>query len=62
MYQIHSIRKKVTGANNTVYDTESNEKHHADMFWALALAAWAGKTDGTTEVAVGDNPLRKWRG
>lgn len=38
MYQIHSIRKRVTAAKNNVFDTEGNEKHHADMFWALALA------------------------
>lgn len=37
-YQIHSIKRKVTGANNLVFDTEKNEKHHADKFWAWALA------------------------
>jgi len=40
-YQIHSIKKKVTAAKNAVFDTEGNEKHHADKYWALALAAWA---------------------
>jgi phage FluMu gp28-like protein len=38
-YQIHSIKKKVTPSKNVVFDTETNEKHHADKFWALALAA-----------------------
>ncbi|HXG85089.1 MAG TPA: terminase family protein [Pyrinomonadaceae bacterium] len=37
-YQIHSIKRKVTASANMVFDTEKNEKHHADKFWALALA------------------------
>lgn len=37
-YQIHSIKKKITASNNLVFDTDKNEKHHADKFWALALA------------------------
>ena len=38
-YQIHSIRKTKTGSGAlNRYDTEGNEKHHADKFWALALA------------------------
>jgi phage FluMu gp28-like protein len=37
-YQIHSIKKRVTAAKHNQFDTESNEKHHADKFWALALA------------------------
>lgn len=36
-YQIHSIKKTVTPAKNIIYDTERNEKHHADKFWAWAL-------------------------
>jgi phage FluMu gp28-like protein len=43
-YQIHSIKKKVTAAKNVIFDTERNEKHHADKFWAWALALWAAKT------------------
>lgn len=42
-YQIHSIKQLITAAKNAVYDTERNEKHHADKMWALALAVWAGK-------------------
>lgn len=38
-YQIHSIKKNITPSKNVVFDTEKNEKHHADKFWALALAA-----------------------
>ena len=37
-YQIHSIKKKMTASKNNVFDTERNEKHHADKFWAWALA------------------------
>ena len=44
-YQIHSIKKKVTAAKNNVFDTDANEKHHADKFWAWALAIWA--SDGS---------------
>lgn len=51
-YQIHSIKKRVTAAGNSTYDTEGNEKHHADQFWALALAVWAqvGGVDKTMRV------------
>lgn len=41
-YQIHSIKKTVTAAKNNVFDTARNEKHHADKFWAWALALWGG--------------------
>lgn len=44
MYQIHSIKKKITAAKNAVFDCDASEKHHADKFWSLALAAWAGST------------------
>lgn len=37
-YQIHSIKRSITGAKNMVFDTERNEKHHADKFWAWVLA------------------------
>lgn len=40
-YQIHSIKKTVTAAKNLVFDTARNEKHHADKFWAWALALCA---------------------
>jgi phage FluMu gp28-like protein len=40
-YQIHSIKKRITVSKNNVFDTDRNEKHHADKFWAhsLSLAA-----------------------
>ena len=37
-YQIHSLKRRVTPARNVVYDTDENEKHHADKLWAWALA------------------------
>jgi len=37
-YQIHSIKRTVTANRNLVFDTERNQKHHADKFWAWALA------------------------
>lgn len=36
-YQIHSVRKKSTASNATIFDSD-DPKHHADKFWALALA------------------------
>lgn len=37
-YQIHSIKRKPTSGAQMQYDVERNEKHHADKFWAWALA------------------------
>lgn len=45
MQQIHSVRKTVTVAGNIRLDSEHDEKHHADMFWALALARHAAASD-----------------
>ena len=39
--QIHSIKKSPTGAGYARFDTEKNERHHADTMWALALAVHA---------------------
>lgn len=41
-YQIHSIKRLVTASKNLVFDTERNEKHHADKFWTWALALHGG--------------------
>ena len=60
-YQIHSIKKKITPAKNNVFDTERNEKHHADKFWALALALWAGKPSSSI-LKTGVNPVAGYRG
>lgn len=40
-YQIHSIKKLITPSKNVVFDTERNEKHHADKFWGWALGVSA---------------------
>ncbi|MBU0492163.1 MAG: hypothetical protein KKB13_09975, partial [Chloroflexi bacterium] len=45
-YQIHSIKKTVTASKNNVFDTERNERHHADQFWAWALGIWAARGRG----------------
>ncbi len=47
-YQIHSIRKTATPTMKNKYDTERNEKHHADKFWAWALAIDACNQGGIT--------------
>ncbi|OGP61832.1 MAG: hypothetical protein A2V67_04920 [Deltaproteobacteria bacterium RBG_13_61_14] len=39
---LHSVKKFVTSAGNTRFDSERNEDGHADRFWALALALHAG--------------------
>lgn len=46
--QIHSVKKKVTAASNVVFDAERNSRHHADAFWAWALALWAAREAGRT--------------
>jgi phage FluMu gp28-like protein len=51
-YQLHSVKKKMTTAKNAVFDTAANEKHHADKFWALALAVWAAKTERQYQTVV----------
>ena len=51
-YQIHSIKKQITAAKNNVFDTERNEKHHADKFWSLALATWAQKKTATGRMYI----------
>jgi len=42
-YQTHSIKKTITPSGNTVFDAERTVDGHADKFWALALAIYAGK-------------------
>lgn len=53
-YQIHSIKKVVTAAKNNVFDTEKNERHHADKFWAWALMISARGSAGATWEDVKD--------
>lgn len=37
-YQIHSIKRTKTSGNQMSFDTAASEAHHADKFWAWALA------------------------
>lgn len=58
-YQIHSIKRMVTSSNNLVFDTDRNEKHHADKFWAWALALAGAMTPsgtGMKQAAVQGRP------
>lgn len=59
-YQFHSIKRMVTPGKRLVFDTARNEKHHADKFWAFALAHEASVE--TFDVGVGTNPLTGYRG
>ena len=61
-YQIHSIKKTVTAAKNNRFDTEKNEKHHADKYWAWALALWAGKSGSSDYGGAGkiDDYKSRW--
>jgi phage FluMu gp28-like protein len=54
-YQVHSVKKKVTESKNAVFDCDASEKHHADQFWALALAVWASKPQSAAEDWIGKN-------
>lgn len=56
-YQIHSIKKTITGAKMNKFDTERNEKHHADQFWAWALAIHAAVGQARTRI-VHDESIR----
>ena len=47
-YQIHSIKRTVSASRNLIFDTDRNEKHHADAFWAWALALAGAMTPSDT--------------
>jgi phage FluMu gp28-like protein len=58
MAQVYSVKKLVTVAGNIRLDTDHDEKHHADKFWALALARHAATTPmAYTGVVVHDEPV-----
>lgn len=48
--QLHSVKKVVTASQNVIYDVDKNEKHHADKFWAYALASFAFKEGASGSV------------
>lgn len=47
--QIHSVKRLITPAKNLVFDVARSEKHHADKFWAWALALAAALIDWIDE-------------
>jgi len=62
IYQIHSVKKKVSGSNNLIFECDTNEPHHADKYWAWVLALYAVE-DGVFESGVDyNNPLIGYRG
>jgi phage FluMu gp28-like protein len=51
---LHSVRKIVTAAGNIRLEAPRDEGSHADRFWAIALACYAGQTPtGKIEVTLG---------
>lgn len=40
MEQIHAVRRGLTDAGRTRLDAPRDAEHHADQFWALAMALW----------------------
>lgn len=46
-YQLHSIKRLIGAGRQSIFDTESNEKHHADKAWALFLALAAAEAGHT---------------
>jgi len=59
-YQIHSIKKKITASKNAQFDTQANEKHHADKYWMLALAVWAAGQMSGSEAVVEEPEESEW--
>lgn len=41
-YQIHSIKRQVSPSKKLTFDTDREQKHHADKAWAWMLAIHAG--------------------
>lgn len=63
MYQIHSIRRSATDAKNLKFNTTEKKEHHADKYWALAMAVYSPVYEGFTAIAEEeDNFLSDWRG
>lgn len=58
MAQVYSVKKMVTVAGNIRLDSDHDEKHHADKFWALALARHAATTQmATSGIVTYDEPV-----
>lgn len=50
--QIHSVKKETSATGQIHYSVDKNEKHHADKFWALALALLAARPSKRARVWV----------
>ena len=49
--QMHSIRRVIIGGKPR-FDSESNARHHGDLYWALALAAQRERTHEPARIVV----------
>jgi len=50
---LHSIRKVTSASNNIRFDVAQSEvSGHADRFWALALALYAGKNSTNSDIII----------
>lgn len=56
-YQIHSVKRIVSSSKNLIFDTERNEKHHADKFWAWALALSAATQKVEAQTTIVTSPV-----
>lgn len=53
IYQIQSIKRRVSASNNVLFDAERTEKGHADKFWVVAMASSAAySVVNTTDFVV----------
>jgi len=50
--QIHSVKKETSILGTVRYSVDKNEKHHADRFWALALALLMARPAKRTSVLI----------
>ena len=56
-YQIHSVKKTVTGSNVLTFTAANTKEHHADEFWALALSRDGILDESGTTSEYGDMPM-----
>jgi phage FluMu gp28-like protein len=62
-YQIHSVKKKVTSGASIYFENDATDNHHADKFWAWALAIESASSRlESASLFVEDSPLAGFRG
>lgn len=62
-YQIHSVKKKITNGAYVYFENDASDSHHADKFWAWALAIEAASPRmANTSIVVDQNPFGDYRG